>query len=489
MKLQNLLIIFIIIALPVIIILSVYIEYQVDTATLRASYESKLLGATYDTMMAFQLNTTNNRYSTVSDSLIRDLEATINVFSTSLATSLGLTGTSEGNIMSYVPALVFTLYDGYYIYTPANYADGTIDYQLKPYVYYTNEYSYSDDRKLVLNFTLDNYVVVYYDNKADGEYTSKAGYLEVIDKNEGVWVEGEDVYYKGVKIDRNEEIRLNTYTYNTLSDGTITDFNVTEQTSTSISAYDYYREAYDFTIWYNSVIEEALRGLPEYDLLYIDRDNNPLPYEQTDFNSEKTRVIEDTITSNLLQAMEMYSQKTTVDFYMPELTGEDWDKILHNVCIISFLQGFPVGTTTFNDYVIVPSTENEQYVRDNSLYYIGYGDGSDGCYHRLGCTHLQGDTIVGYNKKEFSRQTAIGQNNTQLKELVDGKESNVYYYIHNETACYYCIINASNSSIDAVDTSDRYYDSKILAYYRALAREKNNLVKVSDYVNGSATQY
>ena len=232
MKLQNLLIIFIIIALPVIIILSVYIEYQVDTATLRASYESKLLGATYDTMMAFQLNTTNNRYSTVSDSLIRDLEATINVFSTSLATSLGLTGTSEGNIMSYVPALVFTLYDGYYIYTPANYADGTIDYQLKPYVYYTNEYSYSDDRKLVLNFTLDNYVVAYYDNKADGEYTSKAGYLEVIDKNEGVWVEGEDVYYKGVKIDRNEEIRLNTYTYNTLSDGTITDFNVTEQIHT-----------------------------------------------------------------------------------------------------------------------------------------------------------------------------------------------------------------------------------------------------------------
>ena len=120
MKLQNLLIIFIIIALPVIIILSVYIEYQVDTATLRASYESKLLGATYDTMMAFQLNTTNNRYSTVSDSLIRDLEATINVFSTSLATPLGLTGTSEGNIMSYVPALVFTLYDGYYIYKPAN---------------------------------------------------------------------------------------------------------------------------------------------------------------------------------------------------------------------------------------------------------------------------------------------------------------------------------------------------------------------------------
>lgn len=395
MKLQNLLIIFIIIALPVIIILSVYIEYQVDTAILRASYDSKLLGATYDTMLTFQLNSTNNKYSTVSDSLIRDLEATINVFSTSLATALGLAGSSQESIMNYVPALVFTLYDGYYIYTPANYADGTIDYQLKPYVYYTKEYSYSEDKKLVINYTLDNYVVVYYDNKADGEYTSKAGYLEVIDKNTGIWIDDDGkLYYKGVEISRDEEVRINAYSYNTLDDGTITDFTLNEQKLNSTSAYDYYRNAYDFTLWYNSVIEDALRGLPEYDLLYIDIDNNPLPDEQTDFNSEKGRVIEETITSNLIQAMEMYSQKTTVDFAMPEFTGVDWDKITHNVCVISFLQGFPVGTTTYNNYVIVPSTENEQYVSETSLYYIGYGQGSDGRYHRLGCTHLQGETIV-----------------------------------------------------------------------------------------------
>ena len=395
MKLQNLLIIFIIIALPIIIILSVYIEYQVDTAILRASYDSKLLGATYDTMLTFQLNSTNNKYSTVSDSLIRDLEATINVFSTSLATALGLAGSSQESIMNYVPALVFTLYDGYYIYTPANYADGTIDYQLKPYVYYTKEYSYSEDKKLVINYTLDNYVVVYYDNKADGEYTSKAGYLEVIDKNTGIWIDDDGkLYYKGVEIPRDEEVRINAYSYNTLEDGTITDFTLNEQKLNSTSAYDYYRNAYDFTLWYNSVIEDALRGLPEYDLLYIDIDNNPLPDEQTDFNSEKGRVIEETITSNLIQAMEMYSQKTTVDFAMPEFTGVDWDKITHNVCVISFLQGFPVGTTTYNNYVIVPSTENEQYVSETSLYYIGYGQGSDGRYHRLACTHLQGETIV-----------------------------------------------------------------------------------------------
>ncbi len=490
MRLQNLLLIFIIIALPVIIILSVYIEYQVDTAILRSSYDSKLLNSTYDTMLAFQLNTTNNKYSTVSDSLVRDLEASINVFATSLATALGVTGYSQSTIMTYVPALLFTLYDGYYIYTPTNYADGTIDYQLKPYVYYTNEYSYSDDKKLIINFSLDNYVVVYYNNKDDGEYTSKAGYLEVIDKNEGVWVEGSTVYYKGVEIEQNETIRENTYTYtySTTSDGTIADFNVSEQTTTSTSAYDYYMSAYEFTTWYNDVIEDALKGLSAYDSLYIDKDNSPLKGEASSFNSEKTEVIQSIITNNLLQAMEMYGRKTNKDFFMPELTALDWDTIMNNVCVIAFLQGFPLGTSTYNNYAIVPSTENEQYVSDKTIYYVGYGGAADQSYHRLGCEYLKGDTIVGYNKSEFSRQTAIGSNGTQLKKLVEGQESSVYYYVHNETACYYCIINASDASLEAVDTTDSYYQLKLLAYYKALAREKNDLVKVSDYVNGSATQ-
>ena len=89
MRLQNLLIIFVVIAIPVLVILSVYVQYQVDAANLQALYDSKFLGATYDMLSAFQLNTTNNKYSTVADSLIRDIEASINVFTDSFGTGLG----------------------------------------------------------------------------------------------------------------------------------------------------------------------------------------------------------------------------------------------------------------------------------------------------------------------------------------------------------------------------------------------------------------
>ena len=141
MRLQNLIIIFIVIALPVILILSVFIQYQVDTANLRAAYDSKFIGATFDMLQAYELNTTNNKYSAVSDSLVRDINASINVFSRSFSATTGVSGQSKAELMIHVPAIVFALYDGYYVYTPTKSPDtGEFEHALKPYVYYTKLY-------------------------------------------------------------------------------------------------------------------------------------------------------------------------------------------------------------------------------------------------------------------------------------------------------------------------------------------------------------
>jgi len=118
MKLQNLVIIFLALALPVIIILSVYVNYQVDTAALRERYNDALLNAAHETIAAFQINTTNDEYSDVADSKMRDIQAALNTFGETLATEVGASGSSRSIMMAYVPALVFTLYGGYYIYSP-----------------------------------------------------------------------------------------------------------------------------------------------------------------------------------------------------------------------------------------------------------------------------------------------------------------------------------------------------------------------------------
>ena len=92
MKLQHLAIIFVIIMLPISMVISEYIQTQIDTIHLQTLYTSKLQTATHDAIKAFQLNTLNNKYSTVSDSKIRDIEASISTFYNSLGVELGASG-------------------------------------------------------------------------------------------------------------------------------------------------------------------------------------------------------------------------------------------------------------------------------------------------------------------------------------------------------------------------------------------------------------
>lgn len=351
MKLQNLVIIFLAIALPVIIILSVYVGFQVRTAFLRANYDDALINASHETITAFQLNTTNNQYLSVADTKIRDMEAALNVFSSSLATKFGKTGSNKSTMMSYIPALMFTLYDGYYIYTPVkDWDNGAYTHELKAYVYYSKQYT-NGNKVLEINYSLDNYVAVYYYNNGN-EYQSRAGYLEAIPKNE------------------NEK-------------------NAFRESLADDNARDYYDKAWEFTNWFNKIINDIRTD--ETDKLKISDTNVALQGENSTFNDEKYEVIKSTITNNLIQAMENYSKHSSGDFKMPELTGTDWDTVLNNVCFIAFMQGVPVGTSTYNDYAIVSSSENKEMVNENSIYYINIdenGPVSNGSYHRIWCEHL-----------------------------------------------------------------------------------------------------
>ncbi len=187
MKLSNLIIIFLALALPIVLVLSVFVSLQVDAASLRGDYDSFLINATHEMMLAFELNTNSSDYSAVADSKIRDIEAARNVFYSSLATQLGVTGSSESFIVSYVPALLFTLYDGYYIYTPTRVWDGTgnnvFTHELKPYVYYSKKYlNDSGSQVLTINYSLDNYVTVYFSDSNARYYISRAGYLATEDE-------------------------------------------------------------------------------------------------------------------------------------------------------------------------------------------------------------------------------------------------------------------------------------------------------------------
>ena len=118
MKLQSLGIIFIVIVFPMILVLSYYLSLQIETIRLQNDYNSKLIDATNDALTAFEINTANEDLSNVSDSLRSIVDASTNTFMNTLATSLGMSNASKDMIEAYVPAILYTMYDGYYIHAP-----------------------------------------------------------------------------------------------------------------------------------------------------------------------------------------------------------------------------------------------------------------------------------------------------------------------------------------------------------------------------------
>lgn len=213
MKIQGLAVIAIIIILPMSIILGSYANNQIKTLSLQSQYDSKLQNATYDAIKAFQLNMSNSTTSDLANSKMRDIEASVNTFYSSLASNFNMTGYGEEVLKNYVPAVVYTLYDGYYIYSAYDnkldniygdneengysptYENGETINGLKPYIYYSCRYKRENGDDFVITYSLDSYITIQ--GKIDGNSVNESGYLlSGVDYNN---VEGYYTY-KGVRI-------------------------------------------------------------------------------------------------------------------------------------------------------------------------------------------------------------------------------------------------------------------------------------------------
>ena len=486
MKLQDLSIIFCIIIIPVMLILSSYIDTQMKTINLQGTYDTKLVNSTHDAIVAFQKNTINNNFSSVADSQKRDVQASINVFFDSLSNNLGVSGYTKEYIQPYVPAILFTMYDGYYIYSPTKLPkekfkpDGTRDgyekdasgnliyesrYVLKPYIYYAERYE-NDNIDVVINYSLDNYISVY--GTVDGGKTtiSKAGYL--LNKNEMNITDTENISEKYIKIENNGSVKVET-----------------DSEANDESAKKYYEEAHEFSEWvyknlYTLTVEDNKNEKKYINFGIFDKSQNPED-KSSNFEQHKREVIRYSILSNLQSAIQNYSGTSDYNFKIPIFTAEDWEKIYTNISMVSLLQGLPVGTKIYNNYSIVTSTGNDKYVAPEELYFI---DKTTNIYHKINCPELEkmvisGNEIVGYKSVDFV------QRKQKVTDKDTGNAKNVYYYKHDEQACYECIVNSKvGSAHEENGQLKNTINNKLKkAYYSALARERYNLDKATKFIN------
>lgn len=294
MKIQSLAIIFIIIILPISLILSSYTKSRVETISFQSQYDSKLNDATHDALKAYQLNSFSSDTADYTNSKIRDIKGSVNTFFNSMSTNFATLGYTKSTLQNYVPALVYTMYDGYYIYSPYNntwddevtdkvrkeaeeikindpdyeqaFTNGERLYGLKPYVYYSCRYI-KDGIDVVITYSLDNYIQIQgkiTDSEGKTHTISKYGYLL-----SNVSVNEDDVSYKNVSIEKENLLKENIYTEDVLikncqykkingtkyykdTDGsvfTVLNGKKIPQKSTTFNyddnAYNYYKEAYE----------------------------------------------------------------------------------------------------------------------------------------------------------------------------------------------------------------------------------------------------
>lgn len=213
MKVAPIIAIALLIIVPMSVILISYSNNQLKTLQYQVSYDTKLRNSTYDAVKAFQLNMSNSMTSDLANSKMRDIEASINVFYTSLTSNFSASGYSKETLKNYIPAIVYTLYDGYYIYSAYDntltnvdiisgiqysagetYEGGERIYGLKPYIYYSCRYKPNNDSDFVITYSLDSYITIQ--GTLDGNPINTSGYLLT-----GVENSGGNYTYRGLKIE------------------------------------------------------------------------------------------------------------------------------------------------------------------------------------------------------------------------------------------------------------------------------------------------
>lgn len=406
-----------------------------------------------------------------------------------------MAGYNQDVLKEYVPALVYTMYDGYYIYSAFTNTLSSEDYSedstyqngekisgLKPYIHYSCRYK-QGNIDVVITYSLDNFITVQGIDK-NGNGINDSGYLvggdiTVVQKDasgtpmkvkyRGIEIEPEDLSQEYIGPNNNPDnlyqyIKVNGakyYKYKPEIDGKTGWFTIINgekygsqanfNSNKDYNAVEYYAEAKEFM--------DRLSGYGILDLKTsnaVDEKGNSLDSKfgtskifdysnieepNSNFNQHRLAVIRYSIEKNLSIAIANYNNyvgQSKANFQMPELKEDEWDKILNNVSIISFLQGLNIGGKVYNGYSIITNTKNKEVVSENSIYIVDNDN-----YYNAKCKDLAEKSITrGVLNIDFERVSRTNENGTTEN-----------YYPKTQLADYSSVVTQTN-----VDDAENIYE-------------------------------
>lgn len=272
----------------------------------------------------------------------------------------------------------------------------------------------------------DYYFINYYNyatDRANGGYFFSKKIGEKIVR----YQTGDDIIESTLEIEdmknNGKENDINSYL---VRQGTFTGLNVTYDgvTIEDKEAKEYYIKAYYFSKWVQNNLSDvkASNAVSTKDddsnsYAYADftgdesqifdiegnAENNPENINSL-FVKHKQDIIKNSIQYNLNLAISTYNENHNMDissgqgYVLPVLSTEDWTNVLNNICMVSFMQGIPCGTTTFNNYAVVKSNNNNTSASLENIYFTEEINNKDKQYHKIDCVQL--GNIESYNNSD-----------------------------------------------------------------------------------------
>ena len=255
----------------------------------------------------------------------------------------------------YVPAIVVLAYDGFYVYSQENHS-GTYEYELSSKIPYTYE---AKNGQYSVGYTLGNDIYLYYDGNC---YSGKLSYNDL----ESIKTEYQNNFagYTPKEVSTlTSDISMILYAL---------------QQSTPIELED-------------NIIPTA--GVNNF-LQDYERDVDG-KYTVGKFHENRRKTIINILSACLREEINEHNRfadmlGSTYDFYLPEITNDDWVNTINDITVMAFVQGIPLGTLKgvyYNNYALGGS----QIVKKDYLYGATYASSGAKLYHTKDCELIKND--------------------------------------------------------------------------------------------------
>lgn len=269
------------------------------------------------------------------------------------------------------------------------------------------------------------------------------------------------------------------------------------------AGYNYYKSASEFKeriqeykltdLTGENAIDEngnKIEELGNYKIFnFEDSNSTSIEDPNSNFNQQRLAVIKYSIEKNLSIAIanyNTYGSETKVNFQMPKLKEDEWEKILNNISIISFLQGLNIGGKIYNGYSIINNNKNNEVVNEDSIYILTTDDNK---YHRANDNDLIDKTIgMGVLNIDFEIKSGTKNDGTTIDFMPKSNGDSPY------VGCYSSIVDTDGIN----ETNNMYKYMEEMAkrgktyipkeYFTALGRERQSMYRTDNDIGVTKTK-